>query len=198
MAIVIACVCSSLDRAEQWLKPMRSLDGAEFDSFRLMPYTQSGAIFQDPIDPLPINGRGVLLKDFTAETAKTFIDAIGPFSQSPNLMIQLRHLGGAISRKGDPRSCILRNREAKYFTYLLGIPAPHNPPEFMVDHAEGVFKAIKPWILSRGPLNFLGEGFVEADSVKSVFSEDEFARISRVKQALDPGNRFFNAGLGIC
>lgn len=60
MAIIIASVCSSLNRAEEWLSPIRSLDGAEFDSFRLMPYTESGSIFQDPVDPLPVNGRGVM------------------------------------------------------------------------------------------------------------------------------------------
>jgi FAD/FMN-containing dehydrogenase len=198
MVIFIACVCASLDRSEEWLRPIRSIDGAEFDSFRLLPYTESAAIFQDPIDPLPINGRGVLLKDFTRETAKTYIDAIGPFHRSPNLLVQLRHVGGAISRKGDARSCVLRNRRAKYLAYFLGIPSPDNPPETLVAHAEDVFTAIKPWVLARGPLNWLGDGFVEASSVKSVFSDDEYARVLRIKQALDPSNRFSNAGLGIC
>lgn len=198
MAIVIACVCASLERAEEWLMPIRSLQGAEFDSFRLMAYTESGTIFQDPVDPLPINGRGVLLHDFTPETAKPFLDAIGPLSRSPNLMIQLRHLGGAISRKGDPRSCIRRNRQARYLTYFLGVPSPANPPELMAAHAEKVFSAIKPWVLTRGPLNWLGEGFVDASSIRSVFSDDEYLHISRIKQSIDPTNRFANAGVGIC
>lgn len=197
MAIVIACVCGSLDKAEEWLKPMRTLEGAEFDSFRRMPYTDSGTIFQDPIDPLPVNGRGVLLSDFTAETAEAFLAAIGPLPESPCLMVQLRQLGGAISRKGDRRSCIKRNRGAKFFTYLLGIPSPQNPPERMAAHAEGVFEAIKPWIFSRGPLNFLGEGAATASSIRAVFADDEYDCIRRVKEAVDPQNRFSNAGPGI-
>jgi FAD/FMN-containing dehydrogenase len=198
MAIVIASVCASLERAEGWLSPIRSLDGAELDSFRLMPYTKSGAIFQDPIDPLPANGRGVLLNDFTGETAETFLDAIGPIPQSPNLMIQLRHLSGAISRKGNSRACILRNRQAKYLTYFLGIPSLDNPPEVIAAHAEKVFGSIKPWVMTRGPLNWLGEGFVAADHIRSVFSDEEFARVWKIKQRFDPENRFPNAGLGIC
>jgi FAD/FMN-containing dehydrogenase len=198
MAIVIACVCGSLDKAEEWLRPMRLFEGAEFDSFRLMPYTESGVIFQDPVDPLPINGRGVLLSDFTHETAKSFLAAIGPISQSPNLMIQLRHLGGAISRSGNPQSCIKRNRQAKYLTYFLGIPSPHNPPEKIAAHAEGVIEAIKPWVLSRGPLNWLGEGAVQASSIRSIFADDEYARLQTAKETIDPDNRFSNAGLGIC
>ncbi|MFZ7126653.1 MAG: FAD-binding oxidoreductase [Desulfobacterales bacterium] len=198
MAVVIGSVCASLERAEGWLSPMRSLDGAELDSFRRMPFTESGTIFQDPIDPLPINGRGVLLNDFTGETARIFLDAIGPIPQSPNIMIQLRHLGGTISRNGRSHACILRNRQAKYFTYFLGIPSPETPPEVIAAHAEKVFGAIKPWVMTRGPLNWLGEGFVDAAHIRSVFSDEEFARIWKIKQALDPGNRFSNAGLGIC
>ncbi len=198
MAIVIACVCASPEQAEEWLQPIRSLDGAQLDSFRPMPYTESGAIFQDPVDPLPINGRGVLLNDFTRETAERFLDAIGPIPRSPNLMIQLRHLGGAISRKGNPRACILRNRQARFLAYFLGIPSPENPPAMLAAQAEKVFAAIKPWVLTRGPLNWLGEGSVAAASIRSVFSDAEFARISKIKQSLDPGNRFPNAGLGIC
>jgi len=197
MAIVIACVCSQLENAEKWLDQMRTLSSAEFDSFRSMPYTESAVIFQDPVDPLPINGRGVLLNDFTGETARAFLEAIGPVPRSPNLMIQLRQLGGAIPRKGDARACIRRNRHAKYLTYFLGIPMPDNPPEIMAAHAEGVFKAIEPWILSRGPLNFLGEGNVQASSIRSVFSDDEYEGILKVKKAIDPLNRFSNAGPGI-
>lgn len=198
MAIVIGCVCGSLDRAEEWLKPMRSLENAEFDSFRRMPYTESGTIFQDPVDPIPVNGRGALLSDFTCETAKSFLDSIGPIPQSPNLMIQLRHLGGAISRKGNPQSCIKRNRQAKFLTYFLGIPSPQNTLEKMAAHAEGVLKAIQPWVFSPGPLNWLGEGAVPASAIRTVFADDEYARIRTLKKTLDPDNRFSNAALGIC
>lgn len=197
MVIVIACVCGQMEHAEEWLKPMRLMEGAELDSFHKMPYTESGAIFQDPVDPLPANGRGVLLHDFTAETAAAFLDAIGPIPASPNLMIQLRHLGGAITGNSDPRVCIMRNRKAKYLAYLLGVPMPGNPPESMAAHAENVFKRIEPWVLSRGPLNWLGEGAVEPSSIRSVFSEEEYTRIKTVKESIDPLNRFSNAGLGI-
>ena len=197
MAIVIACVCGSLDKAEEWLKPMRTHDGAEFDTFRRMPYTESGAIFNDPVNPLPVSGRGVLLSDFTTETAEAFLGAIGPLPQSPCLMIQLRHLGGAISRKGDPRSCLKRNRRSKFFAYAIGIPSPQNPLERLAAYAEGVFEAIKPWVFSRGPLNFLGEGTVTASLIRAVFADDEFECVRRVKKAYDPHNRFSNAGLGI-
>ncbi len=197
MVMVIACVCGQLEQAEEWLRPMRAIDGAELDSFRKMPFTESGAIFQDPVDPIPVNGRGVLLNDFTPETARAFLDAIGPIHMSPNMMIQLRHLGGAITRNNDTRLCILRNRNAKYLAFLLGVPMPDNPPESMAAQAEKVFKEIESWVLSRGPLNWLGEGAVESNSIRSVFSEEEYTRIKKVKEAIDPLNRFSNAGLGI-
>ena len=68
----------------------------------------------------------------------------------------------------------------------------------MAAHAEGVLKAIQPWVFSPGPLNWLGEGAVPASAIRTVFADDEYARIRTLKKTLDPDNRFSNAALGIC
>lgn len=197
MVIVVASALAEPLQAEEWLEPIRSMPGAEFDSFQPMTYDRSAEIFRDPVDPLPANGRGVLLLDLDDEALSVLLDAIGPAQQSPNLMIQLRHLDGAIARGGVNRNATGDRRRAKYLIYFLGVPMGPVTPAAMASHAEGVFAAMAPYVLSRGPLNWVGEGDVSASHLRDVFSSEELERLECVKKAVDPANRFCFAGVGL-
>jgi hypothetical protein len=113
-------------------------------------------------------------------------------------MIQIRHLGGAMAQNEEAKASVGDRRRAKYLIYFLGVPMPHNPPERMAEHAESVFAALQPWVLSRGPLNFIGEAHVKAEDVQSVFAEADFERLNQVKRTYDPKNLFRHAGVGVC
>lgn len=197
MVIVIASALTDQDQAEALLAPMRNLPGAEFDSFRPMSYIESGEIFRDPVDPLPVRGRGVLIKDLDDAAIQRMLDAIGPAAKSPNLMIQVRHLEGAMARPGQYPNSTGDRRNAKYLIYFLGVPMGPATPELMTQHAEGVFSAIQDSVLARGPLNFLGEGEVNRAEIREVFNDAEYARLHEVKKSVDPANRFRWAGVGI-
>jgi len=197
MLVVCGTTLGDFDEAEAWWAPIRSLEGAEFDSFRPMSYAESGDVFRDPTDPLPATGRGVLIRDLDEATLGRLLEAIGPAPQSPNLMIQLRHVGGAITSPGRYANATGSVREAQYLLYFLGVPmGPHTPAD-MAAHAEQAFASIESSILKRGPLNWLGEGHVQRDEIKGVYSEEEYARLLAVKSLVDPNNRFAFAGVGI-
>ncbi len=197
MVIVMAAVVGEPAEASEWLSPIRSLPGAEFDSFRPISYLESATVFQDPVDPLPAKGRGVLLNDLDAEAMKRLLNAIGPAAQSPNLIIQLRLLGGALRQPGPHANAVGDRRRASYILYLLGVPMGPITPEAMKAHAEGVFADMAPYVLSRGPYNWIGEGDVEAVHVEEVYSKDELSRVVETKQAHDPSNLFRFAGVGL-
>lgn len=196
MAVLVAAMPND-ERAESWVQPMRDL-GPEFDMMGPLPYTESAKVYNDPVDPLPVHGRGVLLKEMDESMIEAMLAAIGEPARSPNLMIQLRQLGGAISNVEESSSSVGDRRRAKYLIYMLGVPMPHNPPDAITGHAEGVIAALAPWTLCRGPLNFLGEGDVTASALREVFGEEGYARLETVKRDLDPQNLFRNAGIGIC
>lgn len=185
------------EEGEALLSTIRSLPGAEYDSFRPLPYTESHSVFNDPVDPLPATTRGVLLKDLDQEFLTKALTAVGPPAQSPNLLFRIRHLGGAMSRDGKFSNSIGRNREAGYMVYLIGIPMGPFTLDDMHAHAAGVFKSLEPSILSYGPLNWLGEGNVSRTEIAGTFSESELARQIRVKKSIDPHNRFRFAGVGL-
>ncbi len=197
MVIVIGASTLPEDQAAAHFAPMRDLPGAEFDSFSWKPYTRCGEIYQDPVDPLPIMGRGVMLRSLGVEGIKAFMEAVGPQPESPNLLIQIRRLGGAIKETRSGASALDHARQAEYLIYLIGALMGPNTPEAIVSHAEGVIAAMEPYALGRGPLNWLGEGDVPRAHVQGVFSPDAQAQLQAVKAGVDPTNAFRFAGVGV-
>ncbi|HRF60196.1 MAG TPA: FAD-binding oxidoreductase [Fimbriimonadaceae bacterium] len=198
-SLLILTACSTLPQAESeaLLAPIRSMAGAELDSFRWMPFTESATIYNDPVDPLPAIGTGALLTAFESDTIDTFLGAIGPIPQSPNLMIQVRHAGGASADVPTPETPIGNRREGRYLAYLLGVPMGPFTPEAIGAHGEACLQALEPWILARGPLNWVGEATVSADQIRGVYDDASFARLLEIKRRVDPKNVFSRAGVGI-
>ena len=195
-AIFVACV-TDLERAEEILRPMRNLPGVEFDTFRPMPFTECASIFNDPVEPMPAIGSGTMLGNFEGEAVDAFLEAVGPIPQSPNLMIQLRHIGGVSATVPAAETPIGDRRVARYLIYCLGVPMPHNPPVNIVHHAEQSLSALNPWMVARGPLNWIGEATVPADAVRGVYDDPSFERLLSVKRTVDPYNLFRNASIGL-
>jgi hypothetical protein len=197
MLMLQACVASDAAEGEALLKPMREMEGAEFDSFRWMPSLEFGSIYNDPVDPLPAGGRGAMLKELDPEALRAFLGAVGEPAKSPNLMIQMRHIGGAMARVAREASPLGGRRDARYLVYYLGVPMAPEHPRLMAEHAESGLAALQPWILSRGPLNFLGEGEVSAAHIREVFDAPDYDRLCAVKRAHDPNGVFAHAGVGV-
>lgn len=197
LLIIVACASLPQEQAEDWLKPIRTMPGAEMDTFRWMPFTESATLYNDPVSPLPAMGGGTMLTDFNSETIDAFLEAVGPIPQSPNLMIQIRHLGGAAAEVEHGATPLGNRRSAQYLTYLLGVPMPHNPGEVIAEHTEGCLAALAPWELARGPLNWVGEGGVSAQQIRGVYDEASFDRLLAAKSQYDPKNLFQDAGVGI-
>lgn len=195
---VVACATLPQAEAEAILAPLRSLGGEIIDTMHEMPFNQSGDIYRDPVDPIPAFGQGVLLRDLPAEAMQAFVEAVGPMDRSPNLKIELRQLGGAMGRVPASETAIGGRREAKYLLYCLGIPMGPVTQEMGAAHAQAIFRAIEPYVICPGPLNFLGEAHVSGKSIQSVFTDEDFARLLQIKRDVDPTNRFRFASLGIC
>lgn len=194
--IITGCVSDPV-KGEELMAPMRELGDAVMNEFGVFPYSESAAIYRDPVDPLPANGHGVLLKDLTPEGAVALVQAMGAMHESPHLRVELRHLGGAISDGSAPAAAIGNRREAQYLVYMLGIPMPPNSPEAMETQADRVFDILGDHVLCPGPLNFIGEGNIPANRMRAVFADEDHARLVEIKRARDPQNRFAFAGLGI-
>lgn len=197
MVYVTAAFVGTADEAEQLLAPVRSWPGFEFDSYHPMPYRESACVHNDPVDPLPVSGSGRLLRSFSPEEATTLARALGSFASSPHLMVQIRHLQGAIGRVPAGDAPVGPTREAPFVLHMLGVPTPDNPADGMEAHAQAIFGAIADFVLQPGPINWVGEGGVSAETMRAVFSDEDWARLHEVKSRRDPSNRFRFAGIGL-
>ncbi|MBS1715496.1 MAG: FAD-binding oxidoreductase [Armatimonadetes bacterium] len=197
MVVVAGSALADAGQAEALWAPIRSLPGAEFDSFRPMSYDQSHEIFREPVDPLPAVSSGVLLADLDDDALTTLLSATGPMSESPNMVVQIRHLGGAMGRTGPSLNATGDRRRAKFLLHFLGVPMGPVVPDAMEEQSERVFAALSTYVVCRGPLNWIGEGRVRRERIEGVFHTDEAERLSQTKASVDPSNLFRYAGFGI-
>lgn len=197
MVIFSAAVLGDAEHAEELLAPIRNHVGAEFDAFHPMTYADTWQIYSDPTDPLPATCRGTLLKDLEWSALEGALDQFGNAAQSPNLVFRIRHYGGAISKVKDDRTSMGAKRDANYLMYFLGIPMGGPTIEAMHEQSSRVFASLKSQILTRGPLNWIGERNVAACDIQQHFTADEYARQQLVKAGIDPHNRFRFAGVGL-
>ena len=77
--------------------PLRALGRPYLDTLATIPAPALGEISGDPQDPVPASGNGLLLEQFTAETADTYLELGGPGAQTPFVALEIRHLGGALA-----------------------------------------------------------------------------------------------------
>ena len=64
----------------------------------------------DPLDPTPAYEAAAVLTDFPAEAADALLALTGPGSGSPQVLVEVRQMGGATARAGRARQRLLLAR----------------------------------------------------------------------------------------
>ncbi|MBV5245495.1 MULTISPECIES: FAD-binding oxidoreductase [Mycolicibacterium] len=132
-----------VDEAEQALAPMRAVATPVLDTVGVLPYAAIGAVHADPVDPMPINEDQALLRELPPEAVEALLAAAGPESGSPQAIVELRHLGGALAREATHRSAFC-HRNAAFSLAVIGVPAPEIA-DMVIAHAGAVTGAVAPW-----------------------------------------------------
>lgn len=182
--IVEVIHCGEPAEADELLAPLRAL-GPEMDTIRPTPLPELGSLHMDPEHPVPGVGDGLMLESLPAEAVDELVRAAGPGSGSPLLTVEVRQLGGAFGRPR-PEHAALASVEAGYGLYGVGIAA--TPELGAASEAQmGVVKeALSPWTARQMVVNF-----AETRRDPETFWRGEaYARLRRLKQAIDPGDLF--------
>ena len=95
------------------LNQMRDVAPVILDDANLRPYTEIDHVHADPVDPMPVVDPAILLNAFPAEAAERLLAVAGYGSGSPQVMVEVRHLGGAYAREGAYPSAF-SHRAAKF------------------------------------------------------------------------------------
>ena len=176
----------SADEGAALLAPMRAAAPALIDTVADMPYAAVDAIHMDPTAPLPSYDRGTTLAELPAEAVDALLAAAGPDIEVPLVMVELRHLGGALSRPAGVPNAVA-GRGAAYSAWALGLMVPPMA-DVVPTVADAVVEALAPWSTGGSLLNFAGG--VGAQDVGGLWSADDRRRLQAVKRRVDPGGLF--------
>ena len=90
------------------------------DDVALKPYTAIDSVHTDPLDPTPAYEAAAVLTDFPIEAVDALLALTGPGSDSPQVLVEVRQMGGATSRAGEHESAFC-SRDAAYSLLIVGI-----------------------------------------------------------------------------
>ncbi|MEA2123703.1 MAG: hypothetical protein QOI80_485 [Solirubrobacteraceae bacterium] len=184
-AVVMAAFLGDSAEGADLLRPLREL-GPVRDTLATVPPVVLGDLAMDPYDPLPFHSGHQLLDGLSPRSIDAVMAAVGPESGSgPALsMLQLRHMGGALSR-ATPDAGARATLPGEVSLFALGVvpdPALDEPVRAAL---AGVQAATAAQAVGDYP-NFVE---VPADA-SAFFAPATWARLRAVKAAYDPQEIF--------
>jgi FAD/FMN-containing dehydrogenase len=167
----------SAEDGERWFAAMRAAAPVILDDVADKPYTAIDSVHTDPLDPTPAYEAGDVLTDFPAEAVDALLALTGPGVASPQILVEVRQLGGAFARPGAHPSAFA-SRAAAYSLLLVGISEIPG----VEDHAAAVLEAMAPWVGGHRLPNFTFTPEEYADA----YDEVTLARLRRAVRTYDP------------
>lgn len=164
---------------ERLLDEIRSVAPVILDDAALKPYTAIDSVHADPVDPMPVVDPAMLLSEFTDETAAVMLAVAGYGSGSPQVLVEVRQLGGAYAREGRHPSAF-DHRAARFSVLAVGMAADPTA----LPHAELLFAALAEWDTGGVWPNF-GPPH-DDDTARRAYDPATLARLVSIARTYDP------------
>ena len=178
LVVIDGAIVEEAGRAGELLAPLRAL-GPEMDTFADIPPVGLSRIHMDPEEPVPGISDSMLLDGLSEQTVDALVDVAGPGSGSPLLMVELRHLGGALGRYGGGA---LSRFDGEYLSFAAGIPMDPAIVAAIEAQLAIVGSALAPESSGRHYLNFAERAVDPA----AFYGEEAYARLREIKAEVDP------------
>ncbi len=167
--------------AEALLAPLRAL-GPEIDTFAPMPAAALPMINLDPPGPVPGIGDGIGITGLDDDVIEALLAVAGPDAAGcPLLLVDLRHLGGAVARPG-PRPAALPHVDGAFAMYTVGIAPVPEAAGAVAATIAGLRASLEPWRAGRDFLNFRETH----DAPERLLPADALGRLAAVREQHDP------------
>ncbi|WP_344883466.1 FAD-binding oxidoreductase [Nonomuraea antimicrobica] len=163
------------------VEPLRPIGPVLLDTLRELPFTDSGAVFDEPGEPHAYRSRNLLVNDLTPQALAELTKAAGP-SAPVMTVVGLRHLGGALAR--EPRTAnAVGHRDAAYSVSVLS-PVRAGELEVVRETHRDALAPFAGNAVGRS-LNFTFGPLTE-DEIRSAFAPADYDRLTRIKARHDP------------
>jgi hypothetical protein len=133
----------SAEEGAALLAPMRALATPTMDLVDEMPYAAVDAVHMDPTEPMPVRERSVALHALPVAAVDALLAAAGPDVPAPLAMVEIRLLGGAISRGPEVPNAVA-GRHAAFNVFVIGAPFGA-PLEAVAAGTAAVLGGLRPW-----------------------------------------------------
>lgn len=172
------------EEGEEAFAPLREIGETIMDTFDWMPAAGLSHIHMDPENPVPGVGDGALLGELSDEAIDAWVGMVGPGSESPLLLSELRHLGGALARPAENGGALSRI-DAPLAMYSVGIRMSAEIGEVLHGYLEKLGETMRPWGADGGYYNFVERPC----DVDAILPPDVCGRLREVKSKWDPDSR---------
>lgn len=175
------CFLGSAERGRELLAPMRAAATPEMDMVDAMSYAAIDTVHLDPPNPLPFRADGAVLREVDEATVDALLDVAGPQHDIPVVIVELRHLDGALAR--GTQGCVTRQD----VRFLLGVVSLMVPELAAVVPAvtARILGAAAPWAAPCTPVTWVnparGGGHPEVS-----WGAAERAVLEGVRRRVDP------------
>ncbi len=180
------------DAGRDVLAPIRGIAPPLLDGVGQIPYPALGSIHADPIDPMPSQEHGALLASLPPAAIEAILALAGPGSGSPQLMVEIRQLGGAIAVADGPPSAF-PSRDAAFSLFLVGLAVPPLI-DALKGHAATMADALEPWLTGWVHPNFAPGS--SAERFRRVYDPATLQRLASLSETYDPAG-ILVAGRGL-
>ena len=167
------------DEGRELLDQIRSVAPVILDDADLKPYLAVDSVHADPVDPMPVVDPAMLLTEFTDVTAKRLLDVAGYDSGSPQIMVEVRQLGGAYAREAEHPNAF-SHRSAGFSVLAVGIAEDPR----VLPHWDRLYAALSEWDTGGVWPNF-GPPH-DARTARRAYDEETLRRIAEVSRKYDP------------
>jgi hypothetical protein len=178
---VDATYLGSAEEGQQLLAPLFEIPAVHLNTMGTVAVDQLGDICMEPVDPMPTQEYSEMLSGLDDKAIEAILSVAGHQVQSPLIVVQLRHLGGALAR-GSAQQGPSGSIDAPYQLFCLGAPMF---PE-LAAAIEASFAAMKvaltDYRTGRTFFTFLGS---DADP-SAAFAPSALARLQDIKRTVDP------------
>jgi FAD/FMN-containing dehydrogenase len=193
---VRGCYCGEKpEKGEELLRAWREFGAPVVDTFGVMPAAAMDAISMDPVDPLGAYGHSEILRDLSPETIDTLVEVAGAESNSPLILLEIRRLGGALSRPPSDLSP-MGHSDAPFIINGIGATPTPEVASAVQSYLAYLAEAVKPHQTGATYVNFMDLDGASEDRVRAAYSPEDWKRLVALKDKYDPSNLFrFNRNI---